>query len=137
MGVIDHADRNAIDEQGDIRTVVIVEPAQKVLHGLASASVLSGDQTWQIVENFLRRGVGTQLEVACANGFRRCRRGWSAFAHNHFRQTRVGFFRGCFLFWGSIWSEESGVVCSCPHAIPCQVARRRARAMPRKSGKSD
>lgn len=66
MRVRDHVDRDAVDRQRKVGSVVGIEAADEVLVGFASARVLHHDQPRRDAQDVLHAADGTQGKVAVA-----------------------------------------------------------------------
>jgi hypothetical protein len=61
--------RHTVEENGDIRAVVEIEAAQKILVGLAAAGVLRDDETGKRLQNLSRAKNGTIFEFLRAHRY--------------------------------------------------------------------
>src|SRR5208337_5069396 len=59
--------RHTVEEDGEIRAVVKIEAAKKILVGLAAAGVLSDDETGYRLQNFSRTKNRPILDFRCAH----------------------------------------------------------------------
>ena len=66
MRVRRQVQRHAVDENGEVRAVVEIEAAQKILVGFAAAGVLRDDQAGKRLQNLSRAKKRTILEFLCA-----------------------------------------------------------------------
>ena len=67
MRVRRQVQRHTVEENGEIRAVVEIESAKKILVGLAAAGVLRDDETGKRLQNFSRTKDGTIFEFLCAH----------------------------------------------------------------------
>ena len=67
MSVRRQVQRHIVQENGEIRAVVEIEAAKKILVGLAPAGVLSDDETGNRLQNFSRTKNRTILDFLCAH----------------------------------------------------------------------
>ena len=59
--------RHIVEENGEIRAVVKIEAAKKILVGLAATGVLRDDETGNRLQNFSRTKNRTILDFRCAH----------------------------------------------------------------------
>ena len=67
MRVRRQVQRHIVEENGEIRAVVEIEAAKKILVGLTAAGVLRDDEAGNRLQNFSRTKNGTIFDFLCAH----------------------------------------------------------------------
>ena len=63
----DHIDGDTVNADGHVSAMIIIETAQKVLHGFAAPGVLAGHKSGQVIQHFPGRVMRPDGKVAFAH----------------------------------------------------------------------